>query len=149
MKKSEIFFSALNWSPTGRHRRPVGDQLRKSLPATPTGHHDFGKQYCFACYDCNERSYCARCRAGRRIAPCRSNRISAPDAVRMLLGAVGCQNNDRKNWDRKKNYTFSKCHRILRGFPKCDGLTPPESLFALLCTRSLSVQYFFSRFWPT
>ena len=37
----------------------------------------------------------------------------------------------------KKYYTFRKCHRILRVFPKYDGLTPAQSLLLGLCTRAL------------
>ena len=38
----------------------------------------------------------------------------------------------------KKYYTFRKYHRILRVFPKYDGLTPAQSLSGGLCTRALT-----------
>ena len=46
-----------------------------------------------------------------------------------------CKKSSQKNEIEKIYYTFRKCHRILRVFPKYDDLTPAQTLSAGLCTR--------------
>ena len=61
---------------------------------------------------------------------CRSGAVGRRSGAKIMIEKIEIE---------KKYYTFSKCHRILRGFPKYDGLTPSESLDAGLCTRTLRV----------
>ena len=55
-----------------------------------------------------------------------------------LVSLGNVKNHHEKTEIEKKYYTFRKCPTTLRVLPKCDGLTPAQTLSAGLCTRTLT-----------